>query len=198
MNIFDRARDIIIHPKEEWQTIKAEKTDIKALFVNYAAPLALIPSVAGLIGITLVGISLPVGGIVRAPLLQSLLGAVIGYVLNLAALFAVGWLVKVLAPVFKARADLAGSMKVVAYSMTPAWLVGIFSLVPGLGVLSILGLYGLYLLYLGLKEVLDTPAERVLLYTLAVIGLAIVVSFVFSIIMINFIYGPMYLRMMAY
>ncbi|MFH1683822.1 MAG: Yip1 family protein [Candidatus Margulisiibacteriota bacterium] len=197
MKIIERIREIITNPKMAWQAIKDESLDIKQLFINYAAPLALIPSVCSLIGITIIGIRLPAGDVVRAPFIEALIGGIAGYALNLLAVFAVAWIVKLLAPPFGAKADLASAVKIVVYSMTPVWLVGIFSLIPGLGILSILGLYGIFLLGQGLKIVLDTPPNKLILYTISVLVCGLVVSFILSLIIISTFYAPMFMRMLA-
>ena len=195
--IFERAKSIIMKPKETWAEIKAEPADIKHLFINYAAPLALIPSVCSLIGMTLIGVRMPAGGVFRAPIIESLVGGVLGYALHLAGLFIVAWIIKLLASAFNSKADLSLSVKLVIFSMTPAWLVGVFSLIPGLGILSLLGLYGIYLLVLGLPVLLETPPNKVALFTITILVVGLLVSFVLSMIVMSTIYGPMYLRMMA-
>jgi uncharacterized membrane protein len=69
-------------------------------------------------------------------------------------------------------------MKLAVYSMTPAWLAGIFSLIPGLRGLGILGLYGLYLLWVGLPPLMKAPNEKSVGYAAAVVVCAIVISLV--------------------
>jgi hypothetical protein len=59
-------------------------------------------------------------------------------------------------------------------------VVGIFSLVPMLSILGILGLYSLYLLYLGLPVLMKTPADKAMVYVIAVIVAAIVIYFVIA------------------
>lgn len=197
MNILERARDIILNPRVTWQVIKGEAVDLKQLFVNYAAPLALIPAVCGLIGMTVIGIRVPAGTVVRAPFMGALLGGLTGYILHLAGVWVGGWLVKTLAPYFSSKPDFNSAMKVVVYSMTPVWLAGIFSLIPGLGILSLLGLYGIYLLVLGLPVVMETPSEKVVWYTISILAVGLVISLILSGIIVGTIYGPMYMRMMA-
>lgn len=197
MTIMERARAIILDPRETWEIIKEESIEVKQILVNYAAPLALIPAVCNLIGFTLMGIRTPAGNLVRAPFLEALGGGIVGYVLHLGGIFVAAWLVNLLAPTFSSKSDLNASMKVVAYSMTPVWLAGFFSLLPGLGILSILGLYGIYLLALGLPVVLETPENKVIWYTLTIVISGIVISFILSLLVIGVFYGPMYLRMMA-
>lgn len=197
MKIFERVKDIILKPKETWQVIKEEPVEIKSLFISYIAPLALIPAVCSFIGMTLIGIRIPSGMVYRAPLLGSLLGGVVGYVLNLVGILIGAWIIKLLAPSFNSKADLNEALKVVAYSMTPFWLVGIFQLIPGLGILSILGLYGIYLLALGLSPVLETPENKVIWFTVAIVLIGIVVSFILSAVVYGAFYGPMYMHMMT-
>ncbi len=197
MSIFNRARDIIIHPRETWQVIKDETVTNKNLFVNYAAPLALIPAVVSLISLTLIGIRLPDGAVIRAPFIEALIGGVAGYALHLVALFLGAWVVKMLAPLFQAKADLNLALKVVVFSMTPVWVVGLFSLAPGLSLLSILGLYGIYLLSLGLGTIVDTPPKKVALYTISVLLVSFLLTAVLSVLTVGLFYGPMFMRMMA-
>ncbi|MBI5399215.1 YIP1 family protein [Candidatus Saganbacteria bacterium] len=197
MNIFDRVKELLINPRITWETIKGEEIEIKTFFINYAAPLALIPTICGLIGISLLDVRFPAGNVARAPFFQALIGGILGYVVNLAAVYAGAWAVKFLAPMFNAKSDLKEAVKVVGYSMTPAWLVGFFSLVPGLSILSILALYSIYLLSLGVQIILETPADKVIWFTLSILLSGIIISFISSIIMINLVYGPMFVRMMA-
>lgn len=197
MTIFERAREIIINPKVTWQIIKEETTDIKQLVVNYAAPLSLIPAVGTLIGIALIGIRMPDGSLMRAPFIEALIGSVVGYVFNLAGLFIGAWIIKILAPTFGAKSDIVDCMKVVVYSLTPVWLVGIFSVVPGLGLLALLGLYGIYLLALGHQVILETPTKKVVVYSIAILVVVWIVRLVFAAVIFGTIYGPMYLRMLG-
>ncbi len=196
MKILERVRAIILKPKAAWPVIRDEAVDIKQLFINYAAPLALIPAVSSFIGITIVGFRVPAGYMYRLPFFEALVGAVLGYVFNLGGVYVGGWVVKLLAPYFTSKADLNAAMKVVVYSLTPVWVVGIFSLVPGLGVLSILGLYGVYLLAVGLPVVMDTPPNKVVLYTISIIIAGLVISFVFSLVLALLYYGPVFMRTM--
>lgn len=197
MKIINRIKEIILKPKKEWQVIKEEPSDIKALYLNYAAPLALIPAVCSLIGMTIIGIRMPAGEVMRSPFVPTLIGSAIGYGLNMLGLIIGAWIIKLLAPTFNSKADLADAFKVVVYSMTPVWLVGIFSLIPGLGILGILGLYAIYLLALGFAAVLNTPENKVVWFTISIILVSMVVNFILSAIVFGALYGPMYMRMMA-
>ena len=196
-DILQRAQAIILKPVETWQLIKGEGHTVQELMINYAAPLALVPAVATLIGISIVGIRIPAGHLARAPFMEALAGSVLSYVIQLVSLLAVAWSINALAPYFNAKSDFSSAFKVAAYSMTPAWLLGIFSVLPGLSVLQIFGLYGYYLLYLGIKELMEAPAEKALWYTTLAIIASIFISLVLSIFVGGAVYGPMFMRMMA-
>jgi hypothetical protein len=197
MKVWDRARDLIIDPRLTWQTISGENIPARQLFFNYAAVLSLIPAICGLVGLTIVGLRMPSGNLVRAPFLYALVGGVIGYVLNLAGLWVGAWAIKTLAPVFNSKASLESALILIIYAMTPFWVVGVLQLLPFMGFLSLLGFYGIYLLVLGLPVIMGTPQEKILWYTLAILGAGLVISFILSMISVGAIYGPMYMRMMA-
>lgn len=195
--ILERVKGIILNPKATWQVIKDEPVEIKALYLNYIAPLALIPAIGYLIRMTLIGGRFPTGAIVQIPFLSVLVAAVVRYVLSLVGILIVAWIIKLLAPTFNSKADLDESLKLVAYSMTPVWLVGIFAITPYLGFLSILGFYGVYLLALGLPSVLGTPEDKVVWYMIAIVIIQIVVSSVLFVVVPRAFYGPMYMQMMT-
>lgn len=194
--MFERVRDLLLHPRETWQKIKEENITAKDLVINFAAPMALIPSLSNLIGISIIGIRVP-GGVARGPFFEALVGAVFGYIISIIGLFIGAWIIKWFSQHFASRSDFDLSMKLAVYSLVPMWLVGIFSLFPGLSILSILGLYGIYLLAIGLPILLDTPHDKVFIYTLTIVVSGIVVSVLTSIIVVGLFFGPMYMRMLA-
>ncbi len=181
--LIERAKSIILSPKTEWEKIAAETADVKSLFTGYAMILALIPAVCGLLGSTLIGVSLPIVGTIRTPIGSALISMVLGYVLGLAAIYVVSLIVTALAPTFDGQKDPVAALKLVVYSSTPVWLAGVFSLIPMLGVLGIIaGLYGLYLLYLGLSPLMKNPQEKSIGYTALIVVCYIVVAMIMGLI----------------
>jgi hypothetical protein len=130
----------------------------------------LIPAVAGFIGGTLVG------GYV--PFLAGLIAAIVSYLLTFVVVYVVALLIDALAPSFGAQKNFSNALKLSVYSHTPAWLAGIFLIVPGLGFLRILGLYGLYLLWLGLPPLMRAPRDKAILYAAAVVVCAVLIALV--------------------
>ncbi|MFZ3138876.1 MAG: Yip1 family protein [Thermodesulfovibrionales bacterium] len=190
MNIVDRIKGILLKPKQEWQTISGETTTIPELYKAYIIILAAIGPVASIIGMSIVGISLPFVGSFRIPITTSIASAVVHYILTLVGVYILALIIDALAPTFSGGKNINQAFKVATYSYTPGWLAGIFTIIPALSILSILGLYGLYLLYLGLPVLMKSPQEKSLGYTVAVIVAAIIIFVVIGIVSRVFISYP--------
>ncbi|MGH7767303.1 MAG: Yip1 family protein [Candidatus Binatia bacterium] len=169
MNLTERVKNILLQPAEEWAVIEKEPTTTGDLFTSYIMPLAAIGPVASIVGLSLVGIQIPMGGTYRVSLATSSGHAVVTYVMALAGVYVLGLVIDALVPTFNGTKNSMQALKVAAYSSTAAWLVGIFNLIPALAFLQIFGLYSLYLLYLGLPALMKSPEDKTLAYTVVVI-----------------------------
>ncbi len=174
--LIQRVKNILTTPKTEWPVIDAEPDSIGGIYKNYVMILAAIPPVCLLLGLLLFGmpyISFSMGYLLAQ--------AVISYVMALVGCYVLALVIDALAPSFGGTKDRVKAFKVAAYSSTAAWVVGVFYLLPLLAVLGIVGaLYSLYLLYLGLPVLMKTPADKSVVYTVAVIVAAIVIYIVFG------------------
>lgn len=178
MNLVERAKNILVSPKTEWEVIKGEQTTVADLFTKYVIILAAIPAIAKFIGYSIVGISLGPFGSYKFPIGNGLLYAVVMYVFTLVGVYLTAFVVDALAPSFGSTKDMTASLKVVVYSWTAAWIAGIFEIIPTLAILGIVGLYSIYLLYLGLKIVKDTPQDKLVGYIIVVVIVMIVIYFI--------------------
>jgi hypothetical protein len=179
--IVERAKSILLKPKDEWPVIAGEVTTIKNLFTGYAMILAAIPAVCGLIGAQLFGYGF-MGFSYKPPLVASISMAIVSYVLSLAALFVLALIIDYLAPTFGGTKDKVSAFKVAVYSGTAGWLAGIFSLIPSLAILGLVGLYSLYLLYTGLPVLMKAPAEKALPYTVVTVVAGAVLFFLIGLL----------------
>ena len=183
MNLVERAKNILLQPNQEWPVIAAEAGDTKSLFTSYAVPLAAITPVAMWIGHSLIGISIGPLGTYRTPIVAGVGFAALSYVLALLSVFVVGLIIDALAPSFGGEKNSAQAMKCAVYAHTPAWLGGIFHLLPSLSILAVVAaLYGLYLLYLGLPLLMKAPKDKAVGYTVVVVICAIVLAIVVGVI----------------
>lgn len=179
MNLLDRVKNILLNPKAEWEVISAESTPTGELYKGYIMPLAAIGPAASIIGMSVVGISMPFMGTFRVPITSSIAQAVTSYILTLVGVFIIALIIDALAPSFGGEKNQAQALKVAAYASTPSWVAGIVMLVPMLGIIGLLAaLYGLYLLYLGLPLLMKAPQGKAIAYTAVVVVVAIVVMVV--------------------
>jgi hypothetical protein len=178
MNLVERAQKILLQPKQEWYVIQQEPTQPAELYTSYIIPLAAIGPVASIIGLSLVGVPTILGSI-KLSIPYAIILALVSFALDLGAVYCMGLIIDALAPNFASHKNFNQAFKVAAYSRTPAWIGGIFSLIPSLAFLGgLLALYGIYVLYLGLPVLMHTPPDKAVAYTAVVIVVAIVVAII--------------------
>ena len=191
MKLIQRVQDILFHPGEAWHVIDTEASSASDLYKSYIMPLAAIGPICSFIGLSFVGISIPFVGTYRVPIGLSLGSAVTSYILTLLGVFVLALIINGLAPYFQAQPSTHQALKVATYSSTPAWIAGIFSLLPWFGILGLLlSLYSLYILYLGLPVLMKSPQEKALRYTAVVVVTALAISIIIAFISHKFIGMP--------
>lgn len=183
MDLQTRVRRILTVPREEWPVIKTEPGDPAYVYTKYVLILAAIPAICMFIGWVVIGQSMPFVGRFRLPVFGGLRMAIFQYCGALLSVYVSAFVIAKLAPTFDSKPDLNQALKLVAYSMTPAWIAGVLYIIPALGVLVILaGLYGLYLLYIGMPVLMETPEPKVVGYLVLSIVVIIIVMFIVALI----------------
>jgi hypothetical protein len=181
VSIVDRAKNICLTPTTEWSVIAAEPTTPGALVSGYVLPLAGIGAIAGFIGGSIVGRSMPFVGYYRVSLMSGLVVALFTVCMAVVGVFLLSLVINALAPTFGAEQNSTQALKVAVYSYTPAWIAGVLNILPLLGVFAIFAaFYGLYLLYLGLPRLMKCPEDKAVAYTAVVVVCAIVLAMVIS------------------
>ncbi len=172
-----RVTRILTDPKSEWAVIAAEDDDVGSLYRSYIAILAAVPALSILAGLALAGGRfLGAAGITTA-----VTAATVSYTMALASPIVIAVVVEKVAPTFKADGSMAQALKLVAYSSTPIWLVGVSSMLIVLSPLVVVGwLWAIYLFYLGLPPVMKTPHEQVMPFMLVSALATIVVNIILS------------------
>lgn len=161
--ILSRAWGLLREPKKEWEQIKAEETTIPHILLGYVAPLAAIPPLCDLIGQSLFNEALALG------FGEALIRAVVTWIVSVALVFFLGVLVNVVADNFDADKNDLAAQKIAAYSLTPSFLSGVFSLWPPLWWLSLFALAAMvFLMYRGLPILMRAPEETALGYAATV------------------------------
>lgn len=161
--ILSRAYGLLREPKKEWEQIKAEETTVPHILIGYVAPLAAIPPICDLIGSALFSRMLQVEPG------EAMIRALITWVVSVGLVFFLGVLINAVAPNFDADKNDLGAQKIAAYSLTPAFLSGVFSLWPPLWWLSLFALAAMvFLMYRGLPILMKAPDDRALSYAATV------------------------------
>jgi Yip1 domain len=182
MNLVERARMLIVHPRHEWRAIDAEPQTVHGLYTRYVMILSAIPAICGFIGFSLVGVGV-IGATYRMPMAAGVAHLVVGYVLSLGGVYLLALLIDALAPTFGGRKSFIQALKVAAFSPTPLWLAGIFNVIPSLWIIGVpLSFYSLYLLYLGLPIAMKAPQDKAVTYIAVVIMAAIVLVVVVKVV----------------
>jgi hypothetical protein len=199
MNLIDRVKNILVTPKTEWQTIEGENAPHAKVLTSYVLILALIPTLAALIGYWLIGYKAGAFGYYAT--VRSF-GAGISHALTQFITMAGGayltaFVINLLAPNFGSQKNFNKAFELVAYAYTPAMLGGIFYLYPRLSwLVSLCSIYSLYLLYIGLVPMMKTPAEKKTSYfvvnLLVMAGAAVVLSLVLAAILVPIFVGAAY------
>jgi hypothetical protein len=176
MNLVERAKNMIMTPKSEWQVVNLEASSTAELYKSYVVPLAAIGPIAKFIGFSFVGIGVSFFGTSRIPIVDGLTMALVSYVLALVGVFLLALLIDALAPTFGGQKNPIQALKVAAFSYTAAWVASVLFILPSLSVLVMLaGLYSLYVLFIGLPILMKAPEEKAAGYTAAIIVCAIVI-----------------------
>jgi hypothetical protein len=175
--IIERAKAIILTPKDEWPKIALETQSQGDILKGYVLPLAAIGPVASLIGGQVFGYG-AFGFSYRPGLVSALISAVIAYILSIVSIYVLMFIVDFLAPKFNGESNRLNAFKLVAYSYTASWLAGVFGLIPSLAFFSLLGLYSLYLLYVGATPMMKVPSDKAAGFTAVAVVCAIVLAIV--------------------
>jgi hypothetical protein len=184
MDLVSRAKNICLSPASEWAVIDPEPATPGGLLTGYALPLAAIGAIAGFIGMTMVGTTVPFFGTYRVPFVTGLGNAIFTVVMAMVMCFVLGLIIDALAPTFSGQKNSIQALKLAVYSYTPAWIAGVLGIFPALGALAGLigGLYAIYVLYLGIPRLMKSPPDKAIPYTLVTIVCAIVLAIVIGII----------------
>ncbi len=164
MNLVERVKAILQDPKSTWPVIEGEQHSAGYLFTNYVAILAAIPPVAGFVGASVMGFT----GYHLA-FATGLAWALLVYVTALVSVFVMAYVIDALAGLFGGQKNFNNALKVAIYAPTAAWVAGIFDINPPIAFLSLMGLYSIYLLHTGLAALMKSPADKTLIYTIAVV-----------------------------
>jgi len=178
VNLFERARNILLQPRTEWPAIAAEAATPQSLYIGYIMILAAIGPVVMLLGFGGLG---ALGSRV----------AIVAYINSLIGVAVLALIVDVLAPNFGGTKDFIASLKLTAYSFTATWDAQVALFVPVLGWLVVLAgaIYGFYLFFLGAPILKKCAGDKAATFTIVVLLCAIVLMYLVRLVVLNLGFG---------
>lgn len=184
MDLVSRAKNIIMSPKTEWPVIAGEEPNVGKIFTGYVLPLALIPTIASILGFGLFSFG------ARGSFAWGIAMGLVQLITAFFGVYVTAFVIDLLAPNFGSQKNLGRSVQLVAYSYTPVWVAGVFLIIPIIGWLAgLAGLYGLYLLYIGIPHMMKTPQDKVVIYMVVSVLVLLVVYFLVSAILSTIFLG---------
>ena len=197
-SLIDRVKNIILSPASEWDVIDREPATVSGIYTSYVMILTAIPSICSAIGLIFF---MPrpsaevaaVGQAFGVPVLTTgsiIVGAVVQYIIGLVGVYIMSMIIDALAPNFGGTKDPLKAFKVAAYYPTAAWVAGILTIIPLLGMLVfIAAIYSLYTLYLGLPKLMRVPQDKQVGYFVVTLVIALIVFMVVGYIGTRVTYG---------
>lgn len=182
-SIVARAQGLIFRPTEEWKKIEPEAASVQGLYLGWLLPLAAIPAIAGIIGTTVFGVGVPGFLVVKVPLLDAIVRAIVQVALLCGMTWVMALVIDALAPNFGGQKNQMQAFKVAAYSGVAALLAGVFQILPALGILGLVGLYSIYILHRGLPVLMKAAPDKATGYTVSVVLIMLVLWIVAAVIL---------------
>jgi|YNPMSStandDraft_2_1061718.scaffolds.fasta_scaffold13383_2 hypothetical protein len=182
--IIDRSKEILFNPKAEWQKINEETTGTKDVLMGFVLPYLILNFIASIIGNFLFKT------IFFSPL-YFIAFAFVNLFVYLIILYITPVILQALAKSFSAEVDKVKAFKLVSYSFTPSYIIGIIvGLLPLLSIFGIVGLYGLYIMWVGFDILLKVPEDKkvgfYIVSILIIIGEFLILSLILGAILLSF------------
>ncbi len=167
---FERLKNLIISPKEEWIHIHSETDTKKQIIVNYALPLLIMIVLCSIIG------DLIFASRFVLSFMYVVTKALIMFTVGFVSMYFSAIIINELATSFNSKKNIDTTFKLVVYSFTAYLITTAFSsLLPPLGITQLFALYSIYLFWLGTSVLLETPEDNkigfVIISSLIMIGI---------------------------
>ena len=178
--LLSHAFGMFTHPDEEWVQIRREHASPTRLYVAYTTILAAISPICAYIATTQIGWQVGDGPLTKLTAESAVQLSLLTYGAMLFGVLGLGWMIDWMANTYGSEHDeyAANGIALAAYSCTPLFLAGFAVLypVPWVNMLVFLGAaaYAGYLMYDGLPIVLRIDEDRALLFSGAILTVALV------------------------
>jgi len=178
--LLNHAFGMFTHPDKEWLEIRKEHARPSRIYLAYISLLAAISPICAYIATTQIGWQVGDGQLIKLTQQSAVQLSLMTYLAMLVGVLGLGWTIDWMAKTYGAKHDdmAANGIALAAYSCTPLFLAGFAVLypVPWVNMLVFLGAaaYSGYLLYDGLPIVMRIDKDRAVLYSGAILTVALV------------------------
>jgi len=177
--IINRAKLVILSPKECWQTISKESHNPKDLLRSTVVPLMIAGIICSTIGMQVFGMNLGPLGTWRPPLFQYLISQIVFGVVGVVGIFISAIVLQKLAGFFQGAATSDRAFSLIAHAMLPMLVGNLLAIYPLLGVLGIIfSIISLCALYFGAPMMTTVTSNKTLGFVAAFLVSMILVSIV--------------------
>lgn len=177
---FNRAKNLILKPQEEWVRIEAETISKKEIAKSYILPFVILIAICSVTGSLLLTVKTYSFSIIITKVIVSGLLFIGGVYLS-------ALIINELTSSFSIPRNTDATFKLIAYSFTSFFIaMCLVSLLPDLPVLVILGFHSVYLFWLGATSVLKVSEASktgfVIVSFLIIIGIYAILSLIVGVI----------------
>lgn len=150
--ILNRAKLLLLNPKQEWENIALENIDSKTLTREYLVYLALVPALVGFIGYSLVGYRVQFVGLATSFILGLKL-LIYFFITTLLNIYLSAKIIQYFANKFGAEQSFSKVFELISYCYTAIIGISLLNISPAMGrMVSFLNLYCIYIFFFGLKR----------------------------------------------
>ncbi len=180
--VFNRVKNILLSPKEEWLRIANEKDSKNDIITKYAMPLLIMIVICSIIG------DIIFASRFLFSFMYVITKAIIMFTVAFVSMYFSALIINEITTSFNSRKDIHSTFKLVVYSFTAYMITTAFtSLLPPLGISQLFALYSIYLFWNGTSVLLQTPEDNkvgfVVVSTLIMAGIYTIVYLILGTIL---------------
>lgn len=174
---------LFAHPREEFQLIQKEQADRPKLYIAYIFILAAIPPISIYIGSTMTGWRIGDGGITRMTPASTISLSILFYIAIIAEIYVLGRAIDWMRETYTdlCKRSLSG-LAMATYIVMPLLVFSVFAVYPTIWIILlsfiVASAYSAYLLYAGVPIFFEIPKERGMMFSSAILAIALVLAVV--------------------
>jgi|GEM_PF-1119857 len=177
--LIERAKLVILSPKECWQKISSESTSPNELVRSIVAPLLVLGVILSVVGLQVFGIYMGPLGTWRPPLFPHLFSQIGFAIISVVMLYVSAFIVQKLAGIFHGTATPQRAFSLVTHAVLPMMVGNLLAFYPILGILGLVfTVISVIALYHGIPAMTTVAPNKTVGFIAAYICIMILASLV--------------------